>query len=208
MKALVLLVLTLCTLPLFAQLKVSLINKKDIPSDIHFIGNLINAARYKDKEGKHIILTTETGETKAKGSDDGDDFRQADLYAYNYPINAGKQTLTWQMHDFVRDCPVDITANYIPKTFAVTDLDNNGVAEVWIMYRTMCRGDVSPANMKVIMYEGNKKYAIRGTARIKQSAKSYDGGGYTLDPEFKAGPDAFKQYALQLWKKNLTEGFN
>ncbi len=60
--------------------------------------------------------------------------------------------------DFAKECPLYIQVNFIRNTFAVTDLNKNGKAEVWLMYKTACRSDVSPANMKIVMYEGNKKY--------------------------------------------------
>ncbi|QEC61443.1 hypothetical protein FRZ54_02205 [Mucilaginibacter ginsenosidivorans] len=59
--------------------------------------------------------------------------------------------------------------------------------------------------MKIIMHEGNKKYAVRGTSKIKISDKDYSGGEYTMDEALKTGPPVFKQYALLLWEKNLLE---
>lgn len=187
-----------------AQIKLVKLDKKSIPASINYIGNIINAVRYTDSEGQHIIVTTETGETKTKGAED-DSYRDAALYAYSYKIIGDQQTLSWQVHDFVKECPVDIKANYIPNTFAVTDLNKDGKAEVWLMYKTVCHGDVSPSNMKIIMYEGNKKYAVRGTNKVKISDKEYEGGSYTFDEAFKAGPESFRSYALQLWKKYLME---
>jgi len=61
--------------------------------------------------------------------------------------------------------------------------------------------------MKIIMHEGNKKYAIRGESKVKVSEKEYDGGRYIMDDSFKVAPDVFKQYAIQLWKKNIMEKF-
>ncbi len=187
-----------------AQIKVIKLDKKSIPTSISYIGKIVNAVSYTDSEGEHIIITTETGETKTKGSDD-DTFRDAALYAYNYKVIGNEQRLLWQVHDFVKECPVEIKANYVPNTFAVTDLNKDGKAEVWLMYKTVCHGDMSPSNMKIIMYEGNKKYAVRGTNKAKVSDKEYVGGDYTFDDAFKTGPEAFRLYASQLWKKNLME---
>jgi hypothetical protein len=186
-----------------AQIKLVKLDKKSIPASINYVGKIINAVRYTDGEGEHIVVTTETGETKSKGAED--DYRDMALYAYSYRVIGGKQTLSWQVHDFVKECPVDIKANYIPNTFAVTDLNKDGKAEVWLMYTTVCHGDVSPSNMKIIMYEGNKKYAVRGTSKVKISDKEYEGGVYTFDEAFKKGPKSFRSYALQLWKKNVIE---
>ena len=73
------------------------------------------------------------------------------------------------------------------------------------MYKTVCHGDVSPSDMKIIMYENDKKYAVRGTNKVQISPKEYTGGQYAFDEAFKKAPEAFRQYAAQLWKKNLLE---
>jgi len=189
----------------FGQIKVTQLNIKTIPKTIHYPGHVINAVHYIDKEGEHMVITTETGETPSKGSENGDD-RDAALYAYHYNIsNNTEPKLSWQTYDFIKECPVDIKANYVPNTFAITDLDNNGKAEVWLMYKTVCHGDVSQSYMKIIMHEGNKKYAIRGENKVRLSEKEYVGGEYTFDEAFKKGPELFRQYAIGLWKKNLLE---
>jgi hypothetical protein len=189
----------------FAQIKSVILDKKAIPKSIRYTGHIITAVRYTDNEGEHIVITTETGEETVKSKEDGDSFRKAEVYAYDYKVNNGAATLYWQMHDFTDECSFDIKAKYVPNTFAITDLNKDGKAEVWLMYMTACRSDVSPASMKIIMHEGIKKYAVRGTSRVRVSDKDYVGGEHTMDPLLKAGPEAFRQYALQLWKKNLME---
>src|SRR5438045_6272198 len=94
---------------------------------------------------------------------------------------------------------------FVDKAFAVTDLDKNGVAEVWVMYKNSCHGDVSPVTTKIIMYEGTKKYALRGESRVKVSATDYEGGSYILDDNFKNGESAFRKYAEKLWAQNKIE---
>jgi hypothetical protein len=189
-----------------AQIKITRLNKAAIPPSIHYAGHIIDAVKYTDIDGEHMVLTTETGQVKSKDKD-CTDCRNADLYAYNYLVNNGEPKLTWQVHDFVKDCDADMKVGFLPNTFAITDLNNDNKAEVWLMYRTTCTSDVSPATMKIIMYEADKKYAVRGTAKIQVSGNpvSYTGGAYTLDEVFKTGPVVFKQYAENLWKKNLIE---
>jgi hypothetical protein len=187
----------------FAQVKVIKLDKKDIPATIKYTGQVINAVKYTDSEGQHLVITTETGITATKNSDSGDG-RDAALYAYSYTIGSNNQfKLSWQTYDFIKDCPVDLEAQYVPNTFAVTDLNKDGKAEVWLMYTTACRGDVSPPDMKIIMHEGAKKYAIRGTKKVRISDKAFDGGKYTFDDAFKGGAEMFRQYAMDMWKKNL-----
>ncbi|MCD8741130.1 hypothetical protein LT679_11000 [Mucilaginibacter roseus] len=57
------------------------------------------------------------------------------------------------------------------------------------------------------MYEGGKKYAMRGQSLIKMPGVEADGGNYTFDGAFNAGPKVFKQYAQKLWNKYKLEDF-
>jgi hypothetical protein len=185
-----------------AQLRVSPLAPSAIPAAFKRSGRLVQALRYTDRTGTYTVLATESGPAPdpAAQSSDG---QRADLYAYHYTAN--KPVPTWQVHDFVNDCPLDLEAQFVPKSLTVTDLDQNGTAEVWLVYRTTCRGDVSPSTQKIIMYEGSRKYAVRGSSRIALGGGKYDGGTYTLDATWQAAPAAFRQRAAQLWQQHRDE---
>ena len=204
MKTLRLLILLLASQSCFAQLKLTKLDMNSLPKTIQYNGHIMNAVRWKDSLGDNIVITTETGATRSKGTDD-DSYRDAALYAYHFLLQADTWKLTWKVYDYTKECPLDIKANFIKNTFAVTDLNKDGKAEVWLMYKTVCHGDVSPSNMKIIMYEGDKKYAVRGTNKVKVSAKEFMGGEFAFDEAFKKAPELFRQYATQLWKKNIME---
>jgi len=184
-----------------AQVKVTKLDSKALPKSVNFKGKVINAIKYIDKDGEQLVITTED-------RSQNENFKSADLYAYHYNLKDNKFMFTWKVHDFVADCSLDLTASFLPGTFAVTDLNKNGKAEVWLMYQTACRGDVSPIIMKIIMYEAEKKYAVRGTHKVKVSEKEFIGGEYRFDDAFATGSEIFKQYAVELWKKNLMEKWN
>jgi hypothetical protein len=122
------------------------------------------------------------------------------LYAYHYLVSGDSIKQTWKVYDYVEDCDVDMDLYFVDKTFAVTDLNKDGKAEVWIMYKNSCRGDVSPAPMKIIMYQDNKKFAVRGTTKVPGN-----GGEFTFDDAFKKAPAEFRQYAEKLWKQHKVE---
>lgn len=188
-----------------AQITTVKLDKASIPADIKYAGKIVDAVKFKDADGYHIVFTTETGITDSKGKDN-EGFTDAALYAYSYVINNGKPVLSWQVHDFSKDCPVDVLAQYVHGTFAVTDLNKDNKAEVWLMYRIACRGDVSPASMKIIMYEDGKKYAVRGEAKAVLPTETI-GGKYVMDNAFLTNK-VFKDYAVQLWQKNMIERAN
>lgn len=188
----------------FAQVSVKKLDKASIPKTFKYSGILKNAVTWKDSSGTHYVITTETGNVASKVEPEAGN-HDADLFAYHYLSTKDSLRLTWKVFDFIKDCPVDLDASFIKNSFAVTDLNKDGQAEVWLMYKTACRGDVSPSDMKIIMYEKDKKYAVRGTNKVKVSEKEYYGGEYTYDAAFKSAPEVFRSYAKTLWQKNIME---
>jgi hypothetical protein len=205
LRILVLLILTGFTVQ--AQVRIVKLDKTDIPKSITYKGHVIDAARYSANDGEHITFTTETGVVNSKGIDN-EGSREAALYAYDYKLIDLKYILNRPpLYDFVAPCGLDVTAKYLPNTFAITDLNKDGTAEIWLMYKTACTGDVSPAILKVIMYEGTRKYAMRGETRIKLPGAAPYGGTYVFDAAFKTASAAFRTYATELWNKNVLEKF-
>lgn len=193
-------------------LTVKKIDSTQFPKAIKYEGFVKNAVRWKDKSGDNIVITTETGyhiNKKFVHESDGSD---AELFAYHFIVSGNEVKQTWKVYDFIADCPVDIVASFVKNSFQVTDLNGNGIAETWLMYKTTCHGDVSPCDMKIIMYEGNQKYAMRGENKVAvgildNGEKQYIGGQYKLDENFKKGPKVFKEFAEKLWKDNLIENW-
>jgi len=191
-------------------LTVEKIDSTQFPKAIKYEGFVKNAVRWKDKSGDNIVITTETGYHINKKFEHETDGSDAELFAYHY-INSGNDVKqTWKVYDFISDCPVDIVASFVKNTFQVTDLNHNGIAETWIMYKTTCHGDVSPCDMKIIMYEGNQKYAMRGESKVQvgildNGEKQFIGGNFKFDENFKKGPKMFKEFAQKLWNNNLIE---
>jgi len=203
MKQLIIIILFFIAKSTFAQITVVKLDSAQVPRNAKYAGFLDTAVRYTDKEGVHIVITSENFDDKV--DKDSDEFRSADLYAYDYLIIGKTAKLEWQMHDFVEPCQEDVEAAFLPRTFAITDMNKNGIAEVWLMYKTACSGDVSPRTMKIIMHEGAVKYAVRGSNRVRVNATDYVGGAYKFDEAFNALPEIFKEHARQLWKKHLLE---
>ena len=160
--------------------------------------------------GENIVITTETGIYESKKFKHENDGGDAEIFAYHFIVENNNAKQTWKVYDYISDCPVDIVAEFIDNTFQITDLDNNGVAEIWLMYKTVCHGDVSPSDMKIIMYEGQQKFAIRGENKVMHGIdddgnEMYMGGEYKIDKAFSDGPIVFLDFAKKLWNKNIIE---
>jgi hypothetical protein len=163
----------------------------------------VYAIKFTDSLGDNFVVATETGESVSKGSDN--DTRDASLYAYHYIISGDSVKLTWKLSDYIKDCPVDLAAEFYKNAFSITDIDSDGTAEIWLLYKLVCRGDVSPGTLKLFMYENGSKAGMRGTTKMQVGEHQFTGGNYSFDEPFNKRSQAFKDYAVALWKKNYLE---
>jgi hypothetical protein len=195
--------LTFFSLCATAQITPAHLTTAQIPKEIQYIAKVEDALSWKDSSGSYVLVLTETG---SHVSHSGESFgNDAELHAYSYVKRGTAYLPVWTMHDFIKECQVDISAEYISNAASFTDLDHDGTAEVWLVYRTACRGDVSPATMKIVMHEGKAKYLVKGTTRVKVSKISYEGGDMTFDEAFNAAPESFREHAKKLWSEHVTE---
>lgn len=150
---------------------------------------------------QHTLILSKTGSFR-----DGDlDIRSARLFATLFADDPDGHQQTWLIQDRVDTCPVDITAEFTDPSVSVSDADGDGEPEFWVSYRLACRGDVSPATLKIIGYEGAQKYALRGTTRLLL-AESRDGGDFQADPAFERAPKLL-EHASELWMRVRDERF-
>lgn len=170
-----------------------------LPAGIKYDGKVVTSAKWTDKNGENYIIITETPE-KNQNADE----RMKELFGYHYIVNVDDLKQLWKINDFIKDCPVDITLQYMPKSLSITDLDKNGIAETTFLYRMSCKGDVSEDDMKLMMHEGETKYAIRGSMKLKMGGKTY-GGKMNVDASFDKAPKEFLDYAKEQWNKFQTE---
>ncbi len=198
--------LFVCSAAFGQGIKVTKLAAGDIPKDIAYKGKMKNAVQWSDKEGSHIVVTTETGEQPSKTVENNDYDKDASVHAYHYMMKDVKATEMWKVYDGIKNCELDMQVAFIKNTFHITDLDKDGVAEVWVMYKMACHGDMSPCEMKVIMYEGTQKYAMRGENKIViNETKESFGGEYKFDEAFLNGSKLFREHAKKMWQDNIME---
>ncbi|HJY64573.1 MAG TPA: hypothetical protein VJ455_10490 [Ignavibacteria bacterium] len=169
------------------------------PTLTGYQGKIVAMAKWEDKMGANVVFITET-EEKESG-----DIMSKELFGYHYTITDKENKLIWKINDFVKDCPVDLTLKYIDKSISITDLNNNGTGESSFLYRMSCKGDVSPDDMKLIMHEGETKYAIRGEMKLNIKGEGTYGGKMNVDPSFDKAPKEFLENAKARWNKYKDE---
>lgn len=163
---------------------------------------------FSDRDGQHKVTINESPIEKKQKGDEWLKSARLSVVSEVRSTKDAKWVTTWQAKDFVNDCEFDVTLGVIDDSIEVTDIDDNGRAEVSFMYRLGCRSDVSPNALKLLMYQGSTKWALRGQSKVKVGVENgkpvYAGGEVTVDGAFKGNPTLLRE-AMEQWKRNVTE---
>lgn len=166
-------------------------------------GDIVKELRFQDKSGENAVVLTEREKIREQ---EGSSLWSKDIRAYRYRLQGDTASQAWQIHDYVHDCETSVTAEFLQDEIAITDLDDNGQSEIWVPYLIRCAGDVSPSTMKIIMYEGQKKHALRGR-NLLPSMAGYTGepgeGEYRADAAFQKAKPQIRKFGDLLWQRAL-----
>ncbi len=157
---------------------------------------LKRAKKWHDVSGENWLVLYETGAYIEKGQSNS----SAKLSAVLYQKTDSGFVTKWKMMDQISNCELDIVCAFYDDHLTITDLDSNGLAEITMVYALSCKGDVSPNEKKLLMYEGAQKYAIRGE-ELMLLQKDTIGGSWKADTAFSNAPKAFLTYAVEHWDK-------
>jgi len=169
-----------------------------VPPALRPPGTLQHGLRWQDGNGENLVLFARAETRRPRAS--------ARLTVRHW-LSGARPRLLREVKDAVEGCEFDLTAKFLPASFAVTDLDGDGVGEVTFAYEQTCRSDVSPATLKLLVLENGDKYILRGETSVKVSDSERMGGGYTVDPSFRRAPKAFLPHAATVWAKIVREDF-
>lgn len=175
------------------EVKILDFDKNSIPSGCDYKGNVIEGARWTDRNGENILIISQTMPVVIN-----EDKREQYIYAYNYTKSDDKYNSLWSIIDHVESY-CDLHADYIPPTLEIKDIDGDGIAESIFIYKLDSRCDVSPVDVKLMMHSGSTKLVIRGNTRVDIGNGQLVGGEKHIDPAFDTAPASLKKYASEKW---------
>ena len=150
------------------------------------------------REGDHdafAVFMTVDGGTQGSAS--------RDLYVATYRQTGSTLQRTRTLKELSGACEFDLTAEFVPGSIALTNLDGDAEGEVTLGYRTTCRSDMGPSDFKVFILEGGEKYGIRGTTRVNIGNEEREGGEAKED--FKGAPAAFAPHVREVWSAHVNQ---
>lgn len=158
--------------------------------------NVKQAKKWYDASGENWLVLYETGSFIPKGNT----MASAKLSAVLFIKTDSGFVPRWKMNDFINDCGLDVVCSFYDEHLFITDIDSNGMAEIMMVYAKSCKGDVSPNEKKLLLYEGQHKYAIRGE-ELMIMEKDTLGGALNRDTSFQSLPQEIQEAALKHWHK-------
>jgi hypothetical protein len=175
-----------------------------IPSSVGYMGDVVEAYKYADTSGENIVLLTET-EIRDVSIDEDYPLSYKGLYAYRFLKKGDVWEEMWRVYHYEDDCPNYPVCEFVKGAFTLTDLNSDGEAEVWMAYKSSCKGGFDPDNLYVVMETGNRQYNLYGECLLKFPDGSSMGGGYALCDNFTdaATPPSFLEYADKFWQKQV-----
>lgn len=164
-------------------------------------GGIENAIAWEDKNGYNAVFWVKKTRNDFPVLQFAGEDAEVVLRAYHYTSQSNQSKLLWEMKDYEALCDLDLTTNFLYPSVNLTDLDKDGVAEVSFMYTLGCTGDVSPAILKLMLYENGEKYALRGRTRLPKQMEFATDSEYKVDKAFNKAPKAFLKFAKEQWVK-------
>lgn len=184
-----------------STIKIDSIGFGEIPKEVEYRGIIVEALKWTDSLGINILLLTQTGGFNFKDTT-GEINTKAEINTYLFTKKKSEKTFSrqWKLYDFVICFGVDFYAGFYQRSLTVTDIDKDGFAEITFIYKLSCRGDVSPATQKLIMYEKIEKYAMRGETLIRAgNPKINSKNNFTPEVKLKNKSDFF-EFAKKRWE--------
>lgn len=215
-KLILLIALLDCGSAIFCQENIRRVAAASLPREVSEIPDISMSVRWTDSTGDNVVVST--GKIH-RPSDDvvfrraerglptrriSDYFKETIPFVYHFTVKNDTAYLLWKAGATGLSCEVETKGNNVKSLFIVTDLDNDHIAEVWIIFKAMCIEDETPNPMKVIMYEENRRYVQVGT-RLLKDGDTTSGGTYSFDDAFQKAPVVFREYADRLWRKNAAD---
>jgi hypothetical protein len=166
-------------------------------------GDFLYGFSWIDKAGVNQLLFTKAVKfVQMRGEEQGIGDEFGYLKAYHFAGENDNYKLIRMIQDGnSQGCsspPFAIDLDFYEKSISITDLDENGYAEVVFMYYILCASEICPVPTKLMLLENGEKHAIRGDSYI---AEINIGGEKNTDASFKKLNPKIQDLANQTWEK-------
>lgn len=198
MKNIILILLTTFLTPHALDLfNITEFDSSEIPSTIRPKGKIVKTAKWHDKSGIHYIIISEYNnkEICTKGF-------KSEFYARQF-TKKDSFVVDWKIQDFSTNQCEKIY--YLDTSFAVFDIDNDGIAETRFFYE-FGHDCCDPLAVKYMLHYNNNKLAIRG--KIPMTEESKNDYIKKIDKAYDKYPEVIKEFAIKDWDNFINNVYD
>ena len=155
-------------------------------------GSFVAGIAWNDALGENAFIISEKREESEEGE-------RLLLTATRYVMHGPKPKSSWQgVYSGVSPCD---PGEGIVGDIEVSDLNEDGVAEVLFVYNVEGNCDVSPKEYGLVLHGGTAVYEVTGTDNLKVNRGVPGNGGMVFSPSFASAPKSFRNRAAEAWKR-------
>lgn len=156
---------------------------------------VFKAFAFRDQHGSNYVLLTESQDSIVHDGPNADTLHHA-IKAVCLTANGDGYTKNWEINDLADRTAGEISIWFWSKSCAFTDLDGDGLAEVFIAYSTKGAEDGDGGRLKLILVYKGQKIAIR-----HQDSELDEGRQTRVDAAFYALPAVVQQKGIAILKR-------
>lgn len=171
---------------------------KSMASLLKVEGEIVAGRVWTDANGENVLVLSQIKEDSFSNEEGPSSLTR--LLAKHFVNEAGDYRVVSEIEEVESDCGFDNRAAFSATLLAVTDLDKNGLAEIIVVYRLGCSSELSPDQLRLVMFENGKMHKISGTT-IADYGEWKDGGKTFVDPSFEKLTEEQRNEAMRIWEK-------
>ncbi|UVM20779.1 M949_RS01915 family surface polysaccharide biosynthesis protein [Pseudomonas wadenswilerensis] len=163
----------------------------------------VQSVHYRDHEGEGLLMLSRNDDQVSDEETDQDVDRVV-LSATLYERQGDDSfKARWKIENETTCAGLDLDVGFYTDVSGVSDLNNNGVAELTVASHAFCGGGIDPHELHVELREGQASYAINGQSLIAIEGDEPYGGEREDSPSLKDAPQALRDHLNEVWNKVL-----
>lgn len=161
----------------------------------------LKSVHFRDKQGEGLLVLSRV-DGQATDADTEQEVDRVVLKATLYE-RAGDKAFTprWNTEQETTCAGLDLDVDFYTDVSDVTDLDDNGVAEVTIANHAYCGGGIEPQGITIELREGQSVYSLTGQSLISPAGEEPFGGEREDGASFKSAPKALHEHMESVWQQ-------
>jgi len=170
------------------------------PLQTPFEGIPINSLSWKDSQGLNTLVLS----VRTNVIGDGDT-RRTEFFARAYLQTDSLPVSQWELLEVLDSCHCDCAVELAEGPIPVRDVDQNGVAEVFLMYFLNDLCDASPMYTKLSVASGKNIYMLEGYTRRFHAPGAPGVNALKPGPSFASAPSAVQNAAYHYWDEFIRK---